>query len=73
MNSNMNTPAELIEANINAGVTKAHLPLGKMILLGMMAGAFIALGAPAVMWQYILLQMWDWQEHWQAVFSRSDS
>lgn len=44
MNSNMNTPAELIEANINAGVTKAHLPLGKMILLGMMAGAFIALG-----------------------------
>ena len=44
MNSNMNTPAELIEANINAGVTKAHLPLGKMILLGLMAGAFIALG-----------------------------
>jgi formate/nitrite transporter len=44
MNEHMNTPAGVIEANINAGVTKANLPLGKMILLGMMAGAFIAIG-----------------------------
>lgn len=44
MNSNMNTPAEAIEANINAGAGKANLPLGKMILLGIMAGAFIAIG-----------------------------
>lgn len=44
MNGNMNTPAEAIEANINAGVGKANLPLGKMILLGIMAGAFIAIG-----------------------------
>lgn len=44
MNSNMNSPAEAIEANINAGVGKANLPLGKMILLGIMAGAMIAIG-----------------------------
>ena len=44
MNSNINTPAEAIEANINAGAGKANLPLGKMILLGIMAGAFIAIG-----------------------------
>jgi formate/nitrite transporter len=44
MNEHMNAPAEVIEANINAGVTKANLPLGRMILLGMMAGAFIAIG-----------------------------
>lgn len=40
----MNAPAEVIEANINAGVVKANLPLGKMILLGILAGAFIAIG-----------------------------
>lgn len=44
MNEHMNTPAELIDANINAGVTKANLPLGRMILMGMLAGAFIAIG-----------------------------
>lgn len=44
MDKHFNTPAEVIEGNINAGVGKATLPLGKMILLGIMAGAFIALG-----------------------------
>ncbi len=44
MNDHMNTPAEVIETNINAGVVKANLPFGKMILLGIMAGAFIAIG-----------------------------
>lgn len=44
MSEHMNTPAEVIETNINAGVVKANLPLGKMILLGIMAGAFIAIG-----------------------------
>lgn len=44
MNEHMNTPAEVIETNINAGVVKANLPLGRMILLGIMAGAFIAIG-----------------------------
>ncbi len=44
MNSSINSPAEAIEANINGGVVKANLPLGKMILLGILAGAFIAIG-----------------------------
>ncbi len=35
---------EALEANIKGGVGKANLPLGKLILLGIMAGAFIALG-----------------------------
>lgn len=44
MDKHFNTPSEIIEGNINGGVGKATLPLGKMILLGIMAGAFIALG-----------------------------
>ena len=44
MDKHFNTPSEIIEGNINGAVTKANLPLGKMILLGIMAGAFIALG-----------------------------
>ncbi|MDD6810311.1 MAG: formate/nitrite transporter family protein [Lachnospiraceae bacterium] len=43
-NNSINTPTEAIEANINGGVVKANLPLGKMILLGILAGAFIAIG-----------------------------
>lgn len=44
MNDHFNTPLEVIKGNIGGGITKANLPLGKMILLGIMAGAFIALG-----------------------------
>lgn len=44
MNDHFNTPLEVIRGNIGGGITKANLPLGKMILLGIMAGAFIALG-----------------------------
>lgn len=44
MESNFFTPGEVVENNLKAQVTKANLPLGKMILLGIMAGAFIALG-----------------------------
>ncbi len=40
-----NSPAEVIESNICGGEKKVSLPLVKMILLGIMAGAFIALGA----------------------------
>lgn len=47
MDKHFNTPAEVIEGNIHAAVTKVSLPLGKMILLGIMAGAFIALGGAA--------------------------
>ncbi|MDO4296834.1 MAG: formate/nitrite transporter family protein [bacterium] len=38
------TPYEIINNNINGEVTKANLPTGKMVLLGLMAGAFIAFG-----------------------------
>lgn len=44
MEKHFNSPAEIIEGNIKGGETKVSLPLGKMILLGIMAGAFIALG-----------------------------
>lgn len=44
MNNNFNTPSDVIDLNLCSCETKAKLPLGKMILLGIMAGAFIALG-----------------------------
>lgn len=47
MNNNFNTPVEVVKANIAAGKTKGDLPLFKMILLGMLAGAFIAIGGEA--------------------------
>ena len=47
MEQHFNTPSEVIDTNMKAGEGKAHLPLGKMILLGIMAGAFIALGGAA--------------------------
>lgn len=47
MNNNFNTPAEVVDANIAAGKTKANLPLMKMILLGILAGMFIAIGGEA--------------------------
>lgn len=40
-----NTPAEVTSLTIKAGVAKARLPLLKMILLSILAGAFIAMGA----------------------------
>ena len=45
MDNQFNTPAQVIEGNINGAVTKANLPLGKMILLAIWAGAFVAIGA----------------------------
>ena len=44
MEKHFNSPAEVIEVNMKAGEGKASLPLLKMIILGVMAGAFIALG-----------------------------
>ena len=41
----INTPAEITEIWINNGINKAKLPAGKMLVLGMMAGAFIGLGS----------------------------
>lgn len=39
-----NAPAQVFEATLESGVKKAGLPLGRMILMGIMAGAFIAFG-----------------------------
>ncbi|MEE1076613.1 MAG: formate/nitrite transporter family protein [Acutalibacteraceae bacterium] len=47
MESSVHSPLEIANNNIKSGITKANLPLGKMILLGIMAGAFIALGGVA--------------------------
>lgn len=47
MGRTSNMLAEMADININAGVKKSNLPLLKMIILGMMAGAFIAFGGAA--------------------------
>lgn len=39
-----NTPAEVITATLEGGKRKSQQSFGKMVLLGIMAGAFIALG-----------------------------
>lgn len=38
------SPAEIAAFAVDSGVTKAKLPLAKMLILGFLAGAFIALG-----------------------------
>lgn len=43
----VNSCLEIANNTINSGIKKASLPLSKMILLGIMAGAFIALGGVA--------------------------
>ena len=47
MSNNFNNPPEVLEANIEACKAKAELPLIKMILLGILAGMFVAIGAQA--------------------------
>lgn len=47
MENSFYTPSEVVKSNIKSAVAKANLPLAKMILLGMMAGAFIAFGGAA--------------------------
>jgi formate/nitrite transporter len=44
MDNLFNSPVQVIETNIKGGETKVNLPIIKMIILGIMAGAFIALG-----------------------------
>lgn len=44
MDSRFNSPAEIASLVSKSGVTKSMLSLPKMILLGLMAGAFIAFG-----------------------------
>ena len=45
--SNLNSPQQITENMIQAGVGKATTPIGKLILLGIFAGMFIACGASA--------------------------
>ncbi len=45
MDNNFFAPAQIVENNIKGGVNKANLKLFKMILLGIFAGMFIAIGA----------------------------
>lgn len=47
MDSRFNPPAEIASLVSKSGVTKSMLSLPKMILLGLMAGAFIAFGGAA--------------------------
>lgn len=47
MEKYFNSPAETVEANMKGAEGKASLSVGRMILLGMLAGAFIALGGAA--------------------------
>ena len=44
MENNFNSPDQVILGNIKTGVVKAERSILQMILLGIMAGAFIALG-----------------------------
>lgn len=45
MTNSFNNPTEVLEASIESSKAKAELPLIKMILLGMLAGMFVAIGA----------------------------
>lgn len=45
--TNMNSQVEIIDANMASAEAKVHYPILKMILSGMLAGAFIALGGAA--------------------------
>ena len=47
MNNKFNLPCEVVKLTIESGEQKANLSLGRMIILGVMAGAFISLGAAA--------------------------
>jgi len=47
MEKKMLTPAEIVQATINAGINKANLKILPMILLGIFGGVFIGLGTHA--------------------------
>lgn len=46
-NPNMSTPTQVVEGNIKTEVARVHMPIPRLILLGIMAGMFIAGGAAA--------------------------
>lgn len=45
MEQNFNAPGDVINSTINAGIDKAEMPALKLLLRGILAGIFIALGA----------------------------
>ncbi|GMA51638.1 putative transporter YrhG [Alicyclobacillus contaminans] len=45
MSTNFSTPAEIAKAASDAGAVKVKYSIGKLLVLGFLAGAFIALGA----------------------------
>ena len=47
MEKSIFTPKEIIQNNLNEGVTKVHQSLYRVILFGILAGAFIAIGGEA--------------------------
>lgn len=47
MDNHFNTPSQIVDINIQNQIVKAALPLKKLILLGILAGACIALGGAA--------------------------
>lgn len=47
MENNFNTPAQIVEGNINGAVGKSKLPFGRLVLLGILAGMYIGGGAAA--------------------------
>ncbi len=47
MNKHYYTPAEVLDVNMAAGEEKVQLPVYKLLLLGIMAGAFVSFGAVA--------------------------
>ena len=55
MDNHFNTPAEVIDLSIKACENKTRLPLGKRILLGIMAGAFIPFGGASSCRMYLVL------------------
>jgi formate/nitrite transporter len=47
MSNNFNNQAETADIAVQAGINKANMPLLKLLLLGILAGVFLALGAHA--------------------------
>lgn len=55
------TPQEIMETLVNSGINKTNSSLKKLIILGIMAGAYIAFaGAASTMASYNLLSSSDY-------------
>lgn len=46
-NTNMDLPHKVFKANIDTEIARAKMPISRLVLMAIMAGAFIALGAEA--------------------------